>query len=723
MKKFIIKFAYFLILFIALTLAYLSFFGHETKKFNSILENKIITNVSNTEINLNKIKIKIDIKNLSFFVTTLNPKIKYFDNQVDIKKIDAYINLKSLLTGKPKIDKINIASNEINVSEIKGIVKYQKPSNAKKFFLNQVDKGKMTFKLDLNLKNNEITNYEINGVVKNFFTRAANLNLEKSSFIYSFKKNSGEINNVRGFINGFQINNGNVLFENSNFLIIKGNLESDFNLEKTDLSNLTKKTNLKNFEKLNIRGKINNNFKIIFDKTLKVTDYQVDATGNLKLLNIEFKKPKKYLFLRDKIKDLNFEKTEFKIKYDKGKKKIISLEGLYKLNDYSVQKFDFKNLYDSHSKKISFSGGFINDFSIPIINFSSKDKIANIYTELDFIKGDILVKKFNLEEGKNKINIKELLFKKQKLVKFNNIYVKTVLDGKFNNDFKIVFGKTIKIEGSKYDASNLTNLLEQTNDSNFFKNISKDISLNITEIITNPTDIISNFSLIGNIDKGKFNKIVSKGEFYEGKYLDISLRIDEGSNKKILEIYSDLPKSILSNYKFFDGLSGGQLLISSTYDSKQSNTNLTIEKFKVKDAPGLVKLLSLADFGGMVDALSGGGLSFEKLEMTIDKNKKILNLKELYAIGPSVSILMEGYVESKTGLVSLRGTMVPAKTLNKFLSKLPILGDILIPKEIGEGLFGISFKMKGAPGKIKTTVNPIKSLTPRFIQKALEKTK
>ena len=109
--------------------------------------------------------------------------------------------------------------------------------------------------------------------------------------------------------------------------------------------------------------------------------------------------------------------------------------------------------------------------------------------------------------------------------------------------------------------------------------------------------------------------------------------------------------------------------------------------------------------------------------MSLVKNDQVLNLKELYAIGPSISILMEGYVESKTGLVSLRGTMVPAKTLNKFLSKLPIIGEILIPKEIGEGLFGISFKMKGKPENIKTTVNPIKTLTPRFIQKAIEKSK
>ena len=67
--------------------------------------------------------------------------------------------------------------------------------------------------------------------------------------------------------------------------------------------------------------------------------------------------------------------------------------------------------------------------------------------------------------------------------------------------------------------------------------------------------------------------------------------------------------------------------------------------------------------------------------------------------------------------------MVPAKELNKLISKIPVLGEILIGKEVGEGIFGVSFKMKGLPGEIKTTVNPIKTLTPRFITRALEKRK
>ena len=92
-------------------------------------------------------------------------------------------------------------------------------------------------------------------------------------------------------------------------------------------------------------------------------------------------------------------------------------------------------------------------------------------------------------------------------------------------------------------------------------------------------------------------------------------------------------------------------------------------------------------------------------------------------IGPSISILIDGYVEKQNGLVSLRGTLVPAKTLNSIISKIPVVGDILIGEKVGEGIFGISFKIKGPPNNLKTTVNPIKTLTPRFITRALESAK
>ena len=108
--------------------------------------------------------------------------------------------------------------------------------------------------------------------------------------------------------------------------------------------------------------------------------------------------------------------------------------------------------------------------------------------------------------------------------------------------------------------------------------------------------------------------------------------------------------------------------------------------------------------------------------MFYDSSKNLITINEIYALGPAISILMEGYVE-KNKLVSLRGTLVPATTVNKTIAKIPLLGSILVGDKSGEGVFGVSFKIKGPPNDLDTRVNPIKSLTPRFITRTLEKIK
>ena len=40
-----------------------------------------------------------------------------------------------------------------------------------------------------------------------------------------------------------------------------------------------------------------------------------------------------------------------------------------------------------------------------------------------------------------------------------------------------------------------------------------------------------------------------------------------------------------------------------------------------------------------------------------------------------------------------------------------------------EKVFGFSFKIKGLPDNLKTTVNPVKTLAPRFITRAVEAAK
>ena len=223
------------------------------------------------------------------------------------------------------------------------------------------------------------------------------------------------------------------------------------------------------------------------------------------------------------------------------------------------------------------------------------------------------------------------------------------------------------------------------------------MEIDLSNISAPLSEKLKNFKLLGKIENGKFTKISSKGDFEDNNYLDITMKSDKKNKVKYLEIYSDSTKPLLTEFSFFKGLTGGKLLYSSVISEKSSNSKLKIENFKVVNAPGMVKLLSLADLGGLADLAEGEGISFEILEINMEKNKDLLKLNEILALGPSISVLMEGYKDSK--ITSLRGTLVPAKTLNKMISKIPVIGDIVIPKEVGEGLFGISFKMKGPPGK------------------------
>ena len=142
----------------------------------------------------------------------------------------------------------------------------------------------------------------------------------------------------------------------------------------------------------------------------------------------------------------------------------------------------------------------------------------------------------------------------------------------------------------------------------------------------------------------------------------------------------------------------------------------------MRELPVLTKVLSLASLQGIADLLTGEGIRFDEFEMNYQNKRSLITIDEIYAIGPAISVMIEGYIEKKK-LISLRGTLVPATTLNKVIGSIPLFGQILVGSKAGEGVFGVSFKIKGSPNDLETSVNPIKTLTPRFITRTLEKIK
>ena len=369
-----------------------------------------------------------------------------------------------------------------------------------------------------------------------------------------------------------------------------------------------------------------------------------------------------------------------------------------------------------------------NKVGLSIINKSTKvGESFSLQTDLSFRDNkNILIKNLTLQNEDNFFEIDDMVLNKTyNLVDFKKIRVKTKKNKTVNNDFIIKNNKeSIIVDGKIFDATILLKELDEPEkNNNFLKKISKNIEVDFSKVLTDTEFPFNKFRMVGLLKKGRLEKISAKSEFEKDKFLDIAIKKEKNTNMSLVEIYSDIARPLVNSYDFFEGLEGGNLTYSSKSNNKKSSGVLEIKNFKLNKAPGLAKLLSLADLKGLTDALRGDGISFDSLVIKYESSSTWMDIKEIFIIGPSISVLVEGYFDKKKNILSLRGTLVPAKTLNNIVSKIPVVGDILIGKKVGEGIFGVSFKIKGSTEDLKTTVNPVKTLTPRFITRALEEMK
>ena len=432
-------------------------------------------------------------------------------------------------------------------------------------------------------------------------------------------------------------------------------------------------------------------------------------------------------FIHDKnhkISELNFY-----FSYKNKQLKIRNLSSKYNEINISNGKIEFYKKKGTISFKVDTKISLQNNkIRLPIINKSTKvDESFSLKADLSLKKNkSILIKNLTLKNEDNLFKIDHLVLNKNyNLSDFKNIEVRTKENKKINNDFSIKNSKeSIIVDGEIFDATILLKELDEPGKkNNFLKKISKNIEADFTKVLTDTEFPFNKFRMVGSLKKGKLEKISAKSEFEEDKFLDISIKKEKKTNMSIVEIYSDIARPLVNSYEFFEGLEGGNLTYTSKSNDKNSSGVLEIKKFKLNKAPGLAKLLSLADLKGLTDALRGEGISFDSLIIKYESSSTWMDIKEIFLIGPSISVLVEGYFDKKKDILSLRGTLVPAKTLNSIVSKIPVVGDILIGKKVGEGVFGLSFKIKGPTDNLKTTVNPVKTLTPRFITRALEEMK
>ncbi len=558
-----------------------------------------------------------------------------------------------------------------------------------------------------------------------------------------------------------------------------GKIETEYSNKNLDIkvdsnySFLNEKYNSQDddrYIKINIKKNNNENFKIVSllkNKKTKINSkelskyFQIDKKffkdqeiifGSNNQLSFNIDKNTKVKNLKIK-SNINFENLKFNYTSSKLKKRIPNYKDYIILNsnylelDHNNNKtqikangsYSFNDKFDSYKINIvGKKGKYDFESSIELKNNpitikeldlnKNNDTYSLIELEGSYIQNnDIKIKNALYSEDKNKIAISNLKLSRDYKIKDIDTLELNYLNKNQNlNQLKILKSKNKYIlTGEHFDGESLVkNILNGDSNNSFlkvFKNLNSQITLKLDKFYS------GNQSNLKNIE-GKLivkNNIIKSGKIDallngENKF---SLNLKTNSNnEKITNLYIERPEPFIKNYKFIKGFDEGNLSYDSIEKNGLSKSTLKIYDFKVKEVPVLAKLLTLASLQGIADLLTGEGIRFDEFEMDYESINNTTTIKEMYAIGPAISMLMEGYIE-KNKLTSLRGTLVPATTVNKTIAKIPLIGELLVGKKTGEGVFGVSFKIKGSPKDLKTSVNPVKTLTPRFITRTLEKLK
>ena len=730
MIKRIIKTLSIIFVILALSIIYLSIFGIKTDKFNNQITNNILRINSKINLSLKDVNYLLNPYNFTINIKTTNPKILLEGRSLGIKEIQSNVALKSLIKDQFSIDDLQITTKEIKLNDIIALARVFQNST-QLFILDSIIKDGFVFaniNLNFDASGKIKENFKIEGSVKKVETNIINkFRLKDFNFGFNISKNFFSLKQLDMELNDIKITSPlieikkkqNLFFVNGKFL----NDNKNFDIEEFKLIFPILFNDI-DVQKIEFSSK--NNFSFDFNDKLKFNNFKIESDINLNRLTFKKKNLNLKPYLPSFVEKIKLEGHKIAINFNKNRFDIkgggnILLEDKLDVLSYQIIKDD-KNL--SFDTEIYIKN---NSLFIDFLDYEKKEGSNSIVS----IKGNLKKNNqprfdlINLKEKDNEILINGLdLTKDLKIVDIESFNLNYKNNRNIFNKLNLIRDNSnFIIEGESIDASKMIDNIMNSNEesSSIFESISSKINMRIKKVYIDDVNYINN--LYGNINfnNNKINDLKLEGTFPNEKKINLSIEVNNNS-ETITKLFSAYPKPLIKRYDFIKGFEEGYLDFYSSKQGEVSNSVLIIDNFKVKEVPVFAKLLSLASLQGIADILTGEGLRFTDFEMNFSNQKGLTTIEEMYAIGPAVSILMDGYIKNNE-LISLRGTLVPATTINRSISSIPLLGKILIGDKTGEGVFGVSFKIKGSPKALKTSVNPIKTLTPRFITRTLEKIK
>lgn len=212
----------------------------------------------------------------------------------------------------------------------------------------------------------------------------------------------------------------------------------------------------------------------------------------------------------------------------------------------------------------------------------------------------------------------------------------------------------------------------------------------------------------------------AEGRTDDGSAFDINL---DGTGEKgtRIRVNSGDAGFLASAFLDVDFLEGGRLELDGMLlaDGKASELSINITNGRLRNAPFLTQILSLASLRGLADTLGGDGVLFSRINipLTIAADRYVVTGGQ--ARGPALGLTVNGYLKSDDNTINVDGVLVPSFGMNSALGGIPIIGDLVVGRD-GEGVFSLTYSVRGTLEKANVSVNPLSALAPGVIRRIFE---
>ena len=178
---------------------------------------------------------------------------------------------------------------------------------------------------------------------------------------------------------------------------------------------------------------------------------------------------------------------------------------------------------------------------------------------------------------------------------------------------------------------------------------------------------------------------------------------------------------IASAFLGADFINGGELALSGTLETADTPADLLLQisNARMSNAPFLTQILSLASLRGLADTLTGEGVMFSRIDIPMKVSGGRYVVSGAKAQGPALGLTASGYIDMASQAIEIDGVLVPSFGVNSALGGIPIIGDLVVGRD-GEGVFSLTYSVRGTLEKANVSVNPLSALAPGVIRRVFE---